>query len=306
MSTTDTPREYSNEVPEKLQSDKIEARLVKSEIWDRLNKDNEHFMGVMVGREGKGKSWTALKIAELVDPGMNADQIVFEPSKFLSKLREWKEEGTTQGRMIVIDEAGVGTGNRTWYEKDQIKFAQILQLVRSENMGIIFTVPRAVEVDSQVRKGRLHALMKILKKKTGEYAELSYYRVSPTRGFRDEVYQPKPTVSIGGIPHKVHSLRFGPPSMELVEEYEEKKNEFQRQQYEEAEDGMTGDEDGEELNPVEEAVQDMKKNGVDHVLSTNNSTGEQYISHELIGHDYGLSKRDARTAKKIAEREIDR
>lgn len=305
MSTTDTPTEYRQDVPDKLQSDKIEARLVKAEIWDRLNKDNEHFMGVMVGREGKGKSWTALKIAELVDPDMNADQIVFQPSKFLAKLREWKEEGTTKGRMIVMDEAGVGTGNRTWYEKDQIKFAQILQLVRSENMGLIFTVPRAVEVDSQVRKGRLHALMKILKKKDGEYAELSYYRVSPTRGFRDEVYQPKPTVSIDGIPHKVHSLRFGPPSEELIEEYEAKKDAFQMQQYEEAEAGMTDGEDGDGDDPVEAAVKDMKDNGLDKVLAVNGNTGEEYVSKELVAYEYDLSQPKANTAKQIVEREVD-
>lgn len=292
--------------PEVLEGEKPERRIIREKIWERLNVNNEHFMGVIVGREGKGKSGTALKIAEMVDPGMSAEQAMFEPVDFISKLRGWKEDGTTQGRMIVADEAGVGLGNRTWYEKDQIKFAQILQIIRSENMGILFTLPRAVELDSQIRKGRLHAMLEILNKNEGKYTELSWYGVQPTRKFRDDVYTPKPELRIDGLPRKIHTLRFGPPTQGLWESYEKKKDEFQAKEYREAEADMGDGDVDDDASPVDRAIDDLV-NGerLPDVVSLHGSTGRKYVDADLVRYEFDLSQSESKTVKSVVEKQVD-
>lgn len=302
MSTT-TPQP-----PEQLQGDKPERVVLREGIWERLNVNNEHFIGVLVGREGLGKSGTALKIAEMVDPEMDADQVMFEPVDFLQKLREWKEEGTTKGRMVVADEAGVGLGNRTWYEKDQIKFAQILQLIRSENMGLLFTLPRAVELDSQIRKGRLHAVIEILSKREGDFTEVTWESVVPTRKFRDDVYTPKPRVKVNGVKHKIDTLKFGPPSDELWQAYESLKDDFQAKEYREAQEGMEDDDDseGDEDSPVDVAV-DAVVNGsqLADVVSKHGGNGRRYVDADLLRYEFDLSQSEAKTAKSVIEKQVD-
>jgi len=292
--------------PEKIQGDKPEARILREGIWKRLNVNNEHFIGVLVGREGRGKSGTALSIAELVDPDMSVEQIMFEPTQFIKKLREWKADGTTKGRMVVADEAGVGLGNRTWYEKDQVKFTQILQLIRSENMGLLFTLPRASELDSQVRKGRLLAVMEILSKRDGEFTEVTWQSVVPTRKFRDDVYTPKPRVDIDNVEHKIDTLKFGPPSDELWTEYSALKDEFQAKEYREAQENMEDGDESDEQSPVDTAV-DAVVNGsrLPDIVSENGSTGENYVDADLLGYEFDLSQNEAKTAKSVIEKQVD-
>lgn len=291
--------------PAELQGEKPERKILREGIWERLNENNEHFMGVVVGREGLGKSGTALKIAEMVDPGMSAEQAMFEPVDFIDKLRSWKRDGTTQGRMIVADEAGVGLGNRTWYEKDQIRFAQILQLIRSENMGMLFTLPRAAELDSQIRKGRLHAVLEILSKRDGQFTEITWQSVIPTRKFRDDVYTPKPRMKVDGVKHKIDTLKFGPPSDDLWEEYEEKKDAFQEKEYREAQEDME-DGSGDADSPVDSAIEEVVNNDrLEEVVSEHGSTGRKYVDADLLQYQFDLSQNEAKRAKSVIEKQVD-
>jgi hypothetical protein len=291
--------------PTELQGEKPERKILREGIWERLNENNEHFMGVVVGREGLGKSGTALKIAEMVDPGMSAEQAMFEPVDFIDKLRSWKRDGTTQGRMIVADEAGVGLGNRTWYEKDQIRFAQILQLIRSENMGMLFTLPRAAELDSQIRKGRLHAVLEILSKRDGQFTEITWQSVIPTRKFRDDVYTPKPRMKVDGVKHKIDTLKFGPPSDDLWEAYEKKKDAFQEKEYREAQEDME-DGSGDADSPVDSAIEEVVNNDrLEEVVSEHGSTGRKYVDADLLQYEFDLSQNEAKRAKSVIEKQVD-
>jgi len=92
MSQAKTP------VPEALQRDSVEARVIKQKVWDRMWKSNEHFMGVLVGREGSGKSWTGMKIAEVCDPTFDGNRVMFDPANFLKQLQDWKETSDTKGK----------------------------------------------------------------------------------------------------------------------------------------------------------------------------------------------------------------
>ena len=282
--------------PEPLREyDCPEARLLDQKIWQRCNVDNQHFMGAIVGREGSGKSYTALRIAELVDPSFNADRVMFEPKAFLEKLQEWKATGETQGKMVVADEAGVGLGVRTWYDKEQVLFNQVLQVIRDENMGIIFTLPRLSELDSQAR-GRLHALIEMTELDAGNWAKFKWLNWKPTRDERDKTYRSYPKMRIDGYKRKLTRCLLGPPSQSLADAYSDRKDTFQDELYQEAIDEMEDDEA--EARTVEEVATEIKSNNaVADCLSWHGAHKRWYVSKDVIRGEFDLSHSDAQAVK---------
>jgi len=291
--------------PQVLQSKHPTSALIRHEIWNRLWKDNEHYQAGVFGREGKGKSGTALSIAEMVDPQMDATQALFDPGKMLKRIYEWKEAGETQGKMIVADEAGVGMGNRTWYEKDQIRFAQILQLVRSENMGILFTVPRGSEMDSQIRGGRLHGQWLVQRKMEGDYVETEYEGINVGRRIdNDGLWTPKKWMNHEGMQRRIEGIRIGPPSEELWENYLERKQQFQREQYKDAAEEMGESVDDEdEVNELKQIAMQAVDN-LEPIVGKDGRSGEPLIKKDLIRVEYDLSMPDANAVKSLLEKQL--
>jgi len=288
------------ELPEALEGSKVEAQVLRSEVWNRINRGNQHYMAALVGPEGSGKSWTSLKIAELIDPTFDADRVMFDPHEFMTQLTAWKDAGETRGKMIVVDEAGVGIGSRSWYDKDQIQLNKVLQVIRSENMGMLFTLPRLSELDSQTR-GRLRAMIKMDDMKPGKYADVKYLRWFPARDERSKIYRKYPIVGKGARAKKVRRLRFGPPSEELVKAYEARKDSFQTKLYEDTTEQIG---DGDVDMSEKEVVDQILDGDVTEYVKTHTSTGE-YIDHDLIQIDYDVSASAAKRIKKAVEREWD-
>lgn len=284
-------------VPEPLRQSTVEARVLKQKIWRQCNIENQHFIGVVVGPEGSGKSYTALKIGETVDPSFNAERVMFDPAEFLKRLQEWKANEETKGKVVVSDEAGVGIGVRSWYEEDQIKFNQVLQVIRDENMAIIFTLPRLSELDSQTR-GRVRGYMEMTDLDAGNWAKFKYLNWKPTRDERDKIYRQYPVLRVNGYEQQIRRLCVSPPSEELVRNYQRRKSEFQQQLYQETEELMTGENEEKDYSP-QEIVEEVKDGGLQDLLSWHGAHKKWYLDKDLIRAEYGLSHSTAKTAKKL-------
>lgn len=290
--------------PEDLRTNTIEARIVKQKIWRKLWVDNEHFMAAIVGREGSGKSITGIRIAEAADRTFTAQRVMFEPKRLLEQLRDWKEAGETQGKMVIADEAGVGLGVRTWYDKSQVMFNQVLQIIRDENMGIIFTLPRLNELDSQTR-GRLHAVLEMTDKDPGNWAELKWFNWDPSRDERDKIYRKYPKLRVSGHQRQIKRLRFGPPSQELIDNYEQRKDQFQREFYEETIKEMEdGDGEDDSMGP-QEVAEDVVESHLEDVVSMHGQTKRPYVDKDMVRSLYDLSHSDAKVAKKMVENQFE-
>jgi len=223
--------------------------------------------------------------------------VMFDPHTFMEQLTAWKDAGETRGKMIVVDEAGVGIGSRSWYDKDQIQLNKVLQVIRSENMGMLFTLPRLSELDSQTR-GRLRAMIEMDAMRPGEYADVKYLRWFPARDERSKVYRKYPIIGDGDAMRKVRRLRFGPPSRELVDGYEARKDQFQSELYAETTDQIG---DGEMEMSEKEIAEEIIDGDVQQYIKTHTSTGE-YVDHDLIQIDYEVSASAAKRIKKAVER----
>lgn len=295
--STDNPQPPSSLVPANTPTQKI----ILHHAWKRMNIKNEHFMCAIVGREGKAKSHTAIKIASGVDPTFDADRIFFEPDDV---LRAFDDDELGKGQMLVLDEAGAGMGNRTWYERDQILTNQALQTVRNENMGLLWTLPRLTELDSQTR-GRLHAFIEMTRKypeAEQPYAVGKWKNIDPTRDERDKLYKEYPRIRIDGVKQKIKEVAFTPPDPEIVEAYEPRKNEWKSGLIAEALEAATDEIDEDAAGTPKEIAQEIaEEDTIDVVVSENGTTGAPYINKDLIRLEYDISHSDARAVKSLLE-----
>jgi len=288
--TTEPPEELQN-----IPADAYTARIIKQKVWRRANVKNKHFMGVVVGREGHGKSHTGLKICSGVDPTFTADRVFFDPERLLDTVQS-NELGT--GHAVVIDEAGVGLGSRTWYDKDQIMLNQALQTIRDDNMVVLFTLPRLSELDSQTR-GRLHAYIEMQEVYPEEgYATARWLNISPSRDGSGEIYKKYVRLTAYGKTKRIEQIRFTPPDPTLVENYELRKDTFKDELFEEILEEADGEADKEDTDP-EAIAQEIATESVAEYISENGKTGTPYINKDLIRVGYDISHSDARAVKSI-------
>jgi len=275
------------------------ARIVRQKIWKRMNVDNEHFMGAVVGREGSGKSHSALKLAHTVDPEFTADDVFFDPQEL---LEAFDSDAYGQGNVIILDEAGVGLGNRSWYDKEQILLNQTLQTVRDDNMGVLFTLPRLEELDSQTI-GRLHAFVEMLETYPDEgWAVSKWKNISLSRDGRGDDWKKYTKLRVGDIKKRVTRFAVPAPPNELVEAYEERKKSFKADLYEEAIAAYDDEDDKADDASPKEIAQDIANDGIEQFVSQNSSTKEAYINKDLIRVEYELSHSDATAVKKLLEK----
>lgn len=289
--------------PKPLRSpDSATAKVLRHYIWRRMNVKNEHFMAAIVGREGFAKSHSMLKISSLVDPTFTPERVFFDPADLLEEIND----NIAAGQMYGLDESGVGMGNRTWYNQDQILLNQAFQTIRDENAGIIFTLPRLSELDSQLR-GRLHAFIEMVEKHEDEdppYVRAKWKNIDPTRDETDKLYKKYPRLRWDGRQRRIRSIAFTPPDPKLVEEYEPRKQAFKQQFYEKAIAAARDGEDDDKRTPQEVADQ-IKEDGLETVVSVHGGNGTKYIDADVIEIEYGCSVRDAKKVKKILERDDD-
>jgi len=283
-----------------LDEHEYSARIVRQKMWRRMNVQNQHFMGAVVGREGTGKSHSALTLARTVDPEFTAEDVFFDPQELLEAF-DSDEYGP--GNVIVLDEAGVGLGNRSWYEKEQILLNQTLQTVRDDNMGVLFTLPRLEELDSQTI-GRLHAFIEMLDVHPDEgWASAKWKNINLTRDGRGKTYKKYTRLRVDGVKKRITRFAIAAPPGDLVDAYERRKEAFKKELYEEAIAAYDTSEE-ESLEP-QDVADEVVKEGVSNYVSEHGGNGRRYVDQELIRADFGLSHRDAKAAKKIIERTAD-
>jgi len=252
-------------------------------------------MFVIVGEEGSGKSYTAIKIGSLVDPDFSADNVFFEPDNVLQRLRDGRYE---PGSVWVLDEAGVSMGNRSWHDQAQVKLNKALQLVRNHNLGFIFTLPVLPDLDSQTTR-RLQDAFELKSKKEGHHVRGRWWTSKVDRmGFSKRnrtVWWEHP--KINGRP--LRSCAFTPPDPEVVSAYENTKTKFQSEFYDETIEEMRGDGDGDDSPSVDELLGQItaEKHGVAPFLSWHGGHNKPVISTDELYAEFDISHSEAKRLK---------
>lgn len=189
-------------------------------IKKRIYKQNKNFLAVICGETGSGKSWTALRLGEVLDPNFTVDQVVFRRPDFFELLLSGKLK---KGSVIIFDEAGVGLGSRTWYEHKDIN--SILQTFRHKNYIVLFTVPSFDFVDKQARE-LFHAYLQMTfidYNKKQSSCRVLLMQNNPQYG---KVYYKSPRIKLNGSTMKQRIMKVRTPSEGIIKLYEEKKSRF--------------------------------------------------------------------------------
>lgn len=231
-------------------------------IQKRLYKQNKNWLSMITGPTGGGKSWSALSMAEKIDPDFNVDKVVLRPEEFMKNLAD-KSWG--QGDVVIFDEAGAGMSAKEHMTKKNRVIDQILQTFRRQNIAVIFTVPSKSNVDKSVRR-LLHTYIET---KTIDYINernhLKWLKMDYNRKI-DKIYYHYPQVKQeNGSTRKVKTVKMGKPSQDLIDAYEDKRDRYQEEKndelFEEIMDSMDKKVDEEEsVSKKEKIKQELKQN----------------------------------------------
>lgn len=123
--------------------------LMRRRIWH----DNKNVLSIFVGTTGSGKSYSALRAAEILDHTFNIDRVCFSTIEFLTLLRNGiKDNSLKKGMVIMYDELGIGHSNRNFQDGVNKCLNFIMQGFRKENLIVFMTVPKFSFIDKQVRE----------------------------------------------------------------------------------------------------------------------------------------------------------
>ena len=122
------------------------ARIFIKVLQERIS-DGRHFVIMIVGEPRSGKSYSALRIAELVDRNFSLKNLVYSPDEFLKRVVV-----SEAGDVIVFDEAGVNIFAREWQSKMNKALAKVFQILGYKHLGIVLTFPSVTFVDKAIRR----------------------------------------------------------------------------------------------------------------------------------------------------------
>lgn len=194
-------------------------RWIKKRIAHNLN-----FICLFQGATGIGKTWSAISLAQMIDPDFNIDQIVFDFKELMQVINsDWFKK--KKWKILIFDEPQITISNRQWQSTTNKLMNYLLSTFRHQNIILIFCSPYVDFLDSQSMK-LLHCIFQCegVNRKT----ELSRVRpkIQQYNSYMKKMYQ-HPLYVIRG--KKVIPLRdwyIPKPTPEIIELYEQKKTQF--------------------------------------------------------------------------------
>ena len=191
-------------------------------IKQRIAK-NKNFMCCITGPTGSGKTYTALRFAELWDKNFNCNNIVFTPQEFIDLLNS---NTLKKGSVIIADEFGVSMNSRNWQSVANQVINYVLQTFRSKNYIVLFTSPDFSFIDVAARKlFHCHMMTQGINHKQG-YCKIKPYMLQINQRSGDIYYKYLIVQSEGLGEKKLSEIDVKLPTDKIIKEYEIKKDLF--------------------------------------------------------------------------------
>ena len=197
-------------------------------VWNRMHKENKNWLCIICGGTGTGKSYTALRLASLLDPEFNVERVVFSAEEFMELLNSRKLK---RGNIIIWDEAGCGTGlaAREWLSISNKAIDYVLQSFRHLGIGVIMTVPSLNFIDAHARQ-LFHTFIRTVNIiKENNICIIKWYNIQNNPKEGENYYKYPRFNSQRFIKNRIFRVEYiyvKMPEKGLIEEYEKKKVEF--------------------------------------------------------------------------------
>lgn len=188
----------------------------------RLLNYNKNIVGTFIGDTGSGKSWNAIRFAELVDPNFSVDNIVFTPNEFMDLLNSGTLE---KGSVIIYEEPQTSISRRQWFQVANRLINYVLSTFRNLNLCLIFTVPDLSFIDSNTVK-LFKLLFETLSIDQVRGVALVKPKIVVTNHLSGKTYYKYLRVVIDGDVRVMDKLYLRKANKRLLADYELKKKKF--------------------------------------------------------------------------------
>jgi len=271
-----------------------------AEIKNRIKRKNKNWLAIVCGETGSGKSFSALRLGEMIDPEFSIDNVVFRIEDFMRLLNSKKLK---KGSVIIFDEAGVGIPAREWYTISNKAINYVLQTFRHKNLGVIFTTPDFSYIDAQTRKLFHNYIETVSIDFKKEYVKVKFFQIqfNPRYG---KVYWHYSITKVNGRVKTIHKTNIKKPSKELIQAYEKKKKQFTETLNIEVEDmvKLVREKQQKVFLTPEDIAKSVLKKPKDYIKE---HKGREYVDLDLIMIDFKVGRVKGMQAKKIAERQLE-
>ena len=201
-------------------------------IQERVLKKNKNFIMLFVGPTGSGKSYSALRLAEMLDDTFDIDRVNFKAKDFMdciNGLVERSDAGEViKGKVIMWDEFGVEHNAREFMTIANRVINYFFQTSRHLNLTVIMTVPFLSFIDSATRK-LMHGVGEMCGINTREKRATVKLKMLQTNALSGKEYSKYLRYRKNNKTYVSKKLKFKIPSKKLCEEYEIKRKVFTSQ-----------------------------------------------------------------------------
>lgn len=119
-------------------------------LWNRIHVENTNALVGVFGLPGTGKTYTAVRLAELIDPSFTLDRIVFTVPDLLHLING--PPRLPRGSAILFDDTSRGANSRKWQTPVNQALSDVGNTFRYEGYLVLCTARVSGNIDSQFRE----------------------------------------------------------------------------------------------------------------------------------------------------------
>lgn len=201
-------------------------------IKNRIEKQNKNFIMLFVGATGSGKSYSALRLAEMLDNTFTINRCCFHAKDFMNTINSLIEQSgrgeIIKGKVLLWDEFGVEHSAREFMTISNRVINYFFQTSRHLNLIVIMTVPLLSFIDSATRK-LCHGVAEMQGINSHDKTATVKVKMLQTNVMTGKEYPKYLRYRKNNKTFVSKRLKFKLPSKKLLKDYEEKKTEFTTQ-----------------------------------------------------------------------------
>lgn len=188
-------------------------------IGDRISK-NKNFIACITGSTGSGKSYSAVRLGQILDPDFDHRNICFDAEELMG-LIECKTKELTKGSCIVFDEIQVTMGHLNFQDIVSKCLNSLFQTFRHRNFILIMTSPHFDFINASLRK-LFHCRMETVFINPQEKICCLKPLLLQINQRTGKIYNKY--LRVRGVP--IRKMNVGLPTKQLLDHYERRKTTF--------------------------------------------------------------------------------